>query len=117
MTGESMVLVASSGIAIRDIEIWQGLNVLRYAAPAAARRANKKHSFGQGYFSHRYINPGIIIANCGRKFKMTARSFHRQPTYTQPAAPINCRKLFQGVIPSTWKTMAISMVQALAHFT
>ena len=48
---------------------------------------------------------------------MMAFSFQRHPTYTQPAAPISCRKLFQGVIPSTWNTMAISIVQALAHFT
>ena len=59
----------------------------------------------------------MIIANCGKKFNMMAFSFHRQPTYTQPAAPISCRNEFQGVIPSTWKTMAISMVTALHHFT
>ena len=58
-----------------------------------------------------------MIANCGRKFKIMARSFHFQPTYTHPAAPINCRNEFQGVIPSTWNTMAISITQALAHFT
>ena len=58
-----------------------------------------------------------MIKNWGKKFSIIARSFHFHPTYTHPAAPISCRKLFQGVIPNTWNTMAISMMQALAHFT
>ena len=48
---------------------------------------------------------------------MIARSPHFHPTYTQPAAPISWSKLFQGVIPNTWKIMAISITQALVHFT
>jgi len=44
-----------------------------------------------------------------------ARSFHLTPTYVQPAAPINCSKLFQGVNPRTWNTIATKMTVALNH--
>ena len=58
-----------------------------------------------------------MIKNCGKKLVIIARSFHFKPTYTQPLAPINCNKLFQGVIPSTCSTIAHKIVKALAHFT
>ena len=80
VAGESMVHILSVWVTVSDVEARQCLDVLRDAAPTAAGRANEKNSFGQGYFSHRYISPGIMIANCGRKFKMMARSFHFQPT-------------------------------------
>jgi len=57
------------------------------------------------------------MKNCGRKFSMSARSRHCQATYIQPAAPVSCRNEFHGVIPRVWNTMAISITQALAHFT
>ena len=60
---------------------------------------------------------GTIIANCGKKFKMSAFSFQRQPTYTHPLAPNICRILFQGVMPATCRTIAQRMITALAYFT
>ena len=57
----------------------------------------------------------MMMKNCGTKFNINARSFHRYPTYTQPQAPISCTKLFQGVMPNVCNTMAHKIVTALAY--